>query len=296
VFSDDYSIHPDVTNTPRCFVTSGCIEKASHVDDCVAVCCSVLQCVLQCVLHVLIATSRRCRWLVASIAMSTCNTHCNTLQHTATHSNTLQHTTERNWLHLRDSDDSLSSWNQQDSCSAWHLDDSFSWCYFRWGPREADWCCYEHLQQTLQHTLQYTATHCNTLHDTATHDRERLVGLSWRWKWLLMPYAWSRAASPRHGDCNALQHTAAHCNTLQHALQHAAIHCNTRQKETCRGFMEMVIVTDTYRERKRERERNICIYICIHKCIYTGSSMEMVIVMETMQHTATRTATRCWRW
>ena len=56
----------------------------------------------------------------------------------------------------------------------------------------------------LQHTMQHTATHCNTLQHTATH-------------------------------CNTLQHTAAYSNTLQHTathcntLQHTATHCNTLQ-------------------------------------------------------------------
>ena len=76
---------------------------------------------------------------------------------------------------------------------------------------------------TLQHTLQNTATHCNTLQHTATH-------------------------------CNTLQHTATHYNTLQHTathclsvdgrrvlcshcntLQHTTTHCNTLQHTRCRS-------------------------------------------------------------
>ena len=47
---------------------------------------------------------------------------------------------------------------------------------------------------TMQHTMRRTATHCDTLQHTATH-------------------------------CNTLQHTATHCNTLQHTtLHHSAPH------------------------------------------------------------------------
>jgi len=42
----------------------------------------------------------------------------------------------------------------------------------------------------MNHSLQYTSTHCNTLQHSATH-------------------------------CNTLQHTA-HCNTLQHTYQYAS--------------------------------------------------------------------------
>jgi len=72
-------------------------------------------------------------------------------------------------------------------------------------------------RNTLQHTLQRIATHCNTLEHTATHcdtlqQGERVQRLV------------------RHSICvqvryNTLQHTATHCNTLQHT----ATHCNTLQ-------------------------------------------------------------------
>ena len=66
-------------------------------------------------------------------------------------------------------------------------------------------------KRSLQHSLQHTVTHCNTLHHTASH-------------------------------CNRLQQIATQCSTLQHAsrkikhtkickhsLQHNATHCNTLQ-------------------------------------------------------------------
>jgi len=67
----------------------------------------------------------------------------------------------------------------------------------------------------------------------------------------------------RVGKCNGArkekprgdEHTATHCNTLQHTLQHAATHCNTLQH-----------------------------------CLYIRESLE---VMSTLQHTATHTATHC---
>jgi len=47
------------------------------------------------------------------------------------------------------------------------------------------------LQHAATHTLQHTATHCNTLQHTATH-------------------------------CNTLQHAATHCNALQHTASTSA--------------------------------------------------------------------------
>ena len=63
---------------------------------------------------------------------------------------------------------------------------------------------------TLQRTMQHTATHCNTLQHTATHC-DLMMGL----------------------HCNMLQHAASRCNTLQQTAtcsntpQHAATRCNT---------------------------------------------------------------------
>ena len=67
------------------------------------------------------------------------------------------------------------------------------------------------------HTLQHTATHCNTLQHTAT-----------------LQYTATHCNTLQHATkyCNTLQHTATHCNTLQHTathyntLQHTATHCN----------------------------------------------------------------------
>jgi len=66
-------------------------------------------------------------------------------------------------------------------------------------------------------TLQHIATHCNTLHCTATYcntepneRRESHPSLC-------------NAKHDTATQCNTLQHTTTHCNTLQHT----AIHCNT---------------------------------------------------------------------
>ena len=68
------------------------------------------------------------------------------------------------------------------------------------------------------HSLQHTATHCNTLRHTATHCKT------------LQHSAFAAT------HCSTLQHTATHCNTLQrtvtlrirrNTLQHTATHRNT---------------------------------------------------------------------
>jgi len=63
-----------------------------------------------------------------------------------------------------------------------------------WRTRSIVLCC-----NALQHILQHTATHCNTLQHTTIH-------------------------------CDTLRHTATHCDTLQHTttLQHTATNCNMK--------------------------------------------------------------------
>ena len=83
-----------------------------------------------------------------------------------------------------------------------------------------------------------TATHCNTLQDTATHLvllKKRILGCVY----ICVPLQHTAThcnmlqhtcmcATATH--CNTLQHTATHCNTLQHtATQHTGTHCNTLQ-------------------------------------------------------------------
>jgi len=60
--------------------------------------------------------------------------------------------------------------------------------------------------------LLHTATHCITLHDTATH-------------WMCTSHKYIIHVSQCSTHCNPLHHTASHCNTLQHT----ATHCNTLQ-------------------------------------------------------------------
>jgi len=105
-----------------------------------------------------------------------CNTYCNTLQHTyytATHYNTLHPTaTLCNTLNTR----------------------LLNMSFVRATRTATHW---NTLQHTVTHcnTLQHTATHCNTLQHTAT-------------------YCSTMQHTATH--CNTLQHTATHCNTLQH--------------------------------------------------------------------------------
>ena len=88
--------------------------------------------------------------------------------------------------------------------------------------------------RTLQHALQHTATHCNTLQHTATHCNRHGTK---RWR--------TRRISSMFTLQHLLQHTTTHCNTSrgcrvaqttlqsqQHALQHTTTHYNTLQHIT----------------------------------------------------------------
>ena len=72
--------------------------------------------------------------------------------------------------------------------------------------------------------LQHTATHCNTLHYSATLCKTCLCPPPAPQN----PLVYDGSAT----HCNTLQHTATHCNTLEHTtihcdtLQHTATHCN----------------------------------------------------------------------
>jgi len=78
---------------------------------------------------------------------------------------------------------------------------------------------YMHLWICLQHTLQHTASYCNTLQHTAIHfntlhDSTCICGYL----------------------CNTLQHTATHCNTLQHTARVVSLgdqHIQNRRDSTC---------------------------------------------------------------
>jgi len=70
-------------------------------------------------------------------------------------------------------------------------------------------------QSTNERTLP--ATHCNTLQHTATH----YITIH---EILVMAYTYKEPEG-EHTHCNTLQHTATHYNTLQHT----ATHCNTLQ-------------------------------------------------------------------
>ena len=61
-----------------------------------------------------------------------------------------------------------------------------------------------------------TATHCNALQHTATHER----------------------GGHRRDRCNALQRTATHYN----ALQHTTTHCNTRERGNKSGDTRRYII------------------------------------------------------
>jgi len=74
--------------------------------------------------------------------------------------------------------------------------------------------CTVDVQRAVFHSLQHTATHCNTLQHIATH-------------------------------CNTLQHTATHCNTLQHTVQHTVQH--TATTATCTVPAKSFLTVDSKR-------------------------------------------------
>jgi len=114
--------------------------------------------------------------------------------------------------------------------------------------RSSDWVMHgicKGVEKNYPNALQYTATHCNTLHHTATH--YRYPGLSRRSTasaraLITIDLAYCNALH----NCNTLQHTATHyrCSGPSHRstalariliknwlnmLQHTATHCNTLQ-------------------------------------------------------------------
>jgi len=93
------------------------------------------------------------------------------------------------------------------------------------------------MQHTATHcnTLQHTATHCNTLHHNATHcnTQQHTVTLCNTLHYTVPHNALQHAATHN----NTLQHTAIHSNTLLHSATHyttlqRTMHCNTLQHTT----------------------------------------------------------------
>jgi len=130
-------------------------------------------------------------------------TRCNTLQHAAIRCNVLQDNTIRYRLHKS---------NCSVGVGAWRGHTSFV------------------LTST---TLQYIATHCNTLQHAADYTRATTL-LGWERGEGILPFVLT---------FNTLQHAATHCNTLQHAathttrcttLYHTVTRCNTLQHAATR--------------------------------------------------------------
>ena len=91
---------------------------------------------------------------------------------------------------------------------------------------------------TLQHTLQHIATHCNTWQRTARQSGLNRVELLLHNRYATtLQLTASHCITLQHSapHCNTLHHTATNCNTPQHIathgskLQHTATHCNTLQ-------------------------------------------------------------------
>jgi len=86
---------------------------------------------------------------------------------------------------------------------------------------------------TYCNTLQRVVTRCNTLQHAATRCNIYAVSIDYLLSFLSR-YRQRKRQRQNHTatHCNTLQHTATHCNTLQHTathcntLQHTATHCN----------------------------------------------------------------------
>jgi len=161
-----------------------CVAVCYSVLQCVAVYCSVLQCVTVCsnmdVANTVANTYQSQRLSMHEHAGTSFGTHCNTLQHTATHCNTLQHTATH--------------------CNA----------------------------------LQRTATHCNTLQHPATHCNTNIPRTFWSQhlsmhacKHAYVCYTMLQCVAVAV-CCSELQTSECVCvQAPLHALQHNAAHCNT---------------------------------------------------------------------
>ena len=124
------------------------------------------------------------------------------------------------------------------------------------------------------------------------------------------PYSLQRAHAATHRS--TLQHTAAHCSTLQRVyiqssrrcstLQHTATHCNT-SKHRAAGIMNgsecMLNATCTQRApdrgaekaRARESEREKKLEsLCVHICLHTDQQALLIVanVCNILQHTPTQ--------
>jgi len=109
---------------------------------------------------------------------------------------------------------------------------------------------------TLQHTLQYTATHLNTKHRTATGRKFPEDGPSWR------------AAE----QCNTLQHTATHCNILQSTrgfLKNGPFRFDIRWECALYLLRSQIHHTQATRHEQTKTETRTEIYLHTNACAHT---------------------------
>jgi len=87
--------------------------------------------------------------------------------------------------------------------------------------------------------LQHTATQCNTMQNTATHQfefacllvkiQEQLLEDDIQYNFVEHLYSGPQVPLAPQVHCNALQHTATHCNIHCNTLRHTATYCNALQ-------------------------------------------------------------------
>jgi len=203
-----------------------CVAVCCSVLQCVAVCCSVLQCVAVCcsvapsqrVLHLQLAHE--------SLLLAQVNTRpwgksgIFAFLHCPKNQNHIYIYTKTN-DNLAPSQSALQSllapleW--LNAPQSWHPVTVCAWVTASKNEarRPRPRCCGS---CTNTHTHAHTKTH--TLSLTHHYVHKSLGVMRRKWAFLNL----SLALLPR---CNKLQHTATHCNTLQHAAQHTATYCNT---------------------------------------------------------------------
>jgi len=132
--------------------------------------------------------------------------------------------------------------------------------------------------------MSATATHCNThaLPNTATRCQKKKA----------VPD--TNEALFEEWNCNALQHAAAHCNALvlQRARTATRSQCNALQRTP----KQKQTVPDKWLPRRISKSAHCITLVVQHTathCTIKGAKIKTSCHANSLQHTATNTATHC---